>query len=184
VVRAAVLIAFGFATVALAACGEDEPEPYVPPPPVRVEVVNPVDRRTVRAATVDVRGTVSPSTAVVRVLGRPARVSGGEFTVVVPLEPGVNVVDVAATARGRSPSLTAFRVTREQRVTVPELSNLEIGEVQEAVESLGLRLEVESGGGVLDPLIPRPSRVCAQEPVAGSKVRRGTTVRVIVARFC
>ena len=151
---------------------------------MRLQVVAPADRQAVRAGNVDVRGTVSPPTAEVRVLGRPARVSGRRFTVVVPLDPGVNVIDVAATARGRSPSLTALRVTREQRVTVPAVQGMALDEVQASLVPLGLRVESESVGGILDALIPRPPRVCEQQPAAGSKVRRGTTVRVIVARAC
>jgi len=180
--RAKVLIVC--ATVALGACGEEEREPGRSPPRVRVEITAPADRKTVRAATIDVRGSVSPRTADVRVLGRPARVIGGEFTVVVPLDPGVNVVDVAATARSRSASLTAFRVTREQRVTVPDLGDMELTELEAMLAPLGLRLQSESGGGLLDRLIPRPSRVCKQQPAPGAKVRRGSTIRVTIARSC
>jgi len=181
--RVLVLIAAACATVALGACGDDDRTPRKPPR-VQVEITEPADSATVRGATVDVRGTVSPPTAQVRVLGRPARVSGGEFTVVVPLRPGANVVDVAATARGRSPTLTALRVLREQRVTVPDLVDMELGEARAALAGRGLRLESEDGGGLLDELIPRPPRVCEQRPAAGSRVRRGTTVNVIVARSC
>ena len=181
--RAAALIAC--VTVALAACGgDDEREPRKRSPRVRVEITKPTDRATVRGANLDVRGAVSPARADVRVLGRPARVSGGTFTVVVPLEPGANVVDVAATTRGRAPSLTAFRVTREQRVAVPDLGGMQLAELEALLTPLGLRLESESGGGILDPLIPRSPRVCEQQPAPGSKVRRGTTVRVTVARSC
>jgi len=183
-VRAAVLIAAASATVALAACGDDEREPRKPPPRVRVAITKPSDRATVRGANVDVRGAVSPGSAEVRVLGRPALVTGGSFTVVVPLDPGTNVIDVAATARGRTPSLTAFRVTREQRVTVPDLGGVELDELEGLLSPLGLRLESEDGGGLLDPLIPRAARVCEQQPAPGSKVRRRTTVRVTVARSC
>jgi hypothetical protein len=180
--RAALLIAAGCATVALAACGDGEPEPYKPPPRVRVEITEPRDRAIVRGANVDVRGAVSPPTA--DVLGRPARVLDGMFTVVVPLEPGANVVDIAVTAPGRSPSLRAIRVTREQRVVVPDLDGLQLDEVEELLASLGLRVESESGGGLLDPLVPRRPRVCGQEPEPGSRARRGATVRVVVARLC
>lgn len=151
---------------------------------MRVEIASPSDGKTVRSATVDVRGSVRPPTAQVRVLGRPALVRGGEFTVVVPIDPGINVIDVAATAPGRSPSLTAFRVTREQRVTVPQLVGVELSELAALLAPLGLRVQSESGGGVLDALIPRAVRVCEQQPAPGSKVRRGTTVDVIVARSC
>lgn len=149
-----------------------------------MQIVAPTDRAIIRSATVEVRGSVRPPAAQVRVLGRPALVRGGEFTVVVPLDPGTNVIDVAATARGRSPSLTAFRVTREQRVIVPQLVGVELSELDALLTPLGLRVQSESGGGVLDALIPRAVRVCEQQPAPESKVRRGTTVDVIVARSC
>jgi len=52
------------------------------------------------------------------------------------------------------------------------------------VERRGLTLERKRGGGFLDPLVPNGLGVCAQEPAAGSEVRRGSTVRVVVARAC
>jgi len=184
--RAAFLITAASACLcALAACGDGgEREPRKQAPRVRVEITKPTDQATVRGANLDVRGAVSPARADVRVLGRPARVSGGTFTVVVPLEPAANIVDVVATARGRAPSLTAFRVTREQRVTVPDLGGRRLAELTALLTPLGLRLETESSGGLLDALIPGEPRVCEQQPAGGLKVRRGTTVRVTVARSC
>src|ERR687888_1574772 len=107
----------------LAACGAwSRPPPAKPLPPVAVTIDQPGDTSTVDSGTVEVRGTVEPAAAQVRVLGRPATVSGGAFSVEVPLDPGANVVDVIATASRRAPLMTAFRVTREILVTVPDLS--------------------------------------------------------------
>lgn len=180
----AIGIAAACSCLALAACADDKREPRKPLPSVRVEITTPTDGITVRGANVDVRGAVSPARADVRVLGLPARVSDGRFTVVVPLEPGANIVDIAATARDRAPSLTALRVTREVRVTVPDLGGRQVAELEALLTPLGLRLDSESRGGLLDPLIPREPRVCEQQPAPGTKVRRGTTVRVTVGRLC
>jgi Glucodextranase, domain B/PASTA domain len=169
---------------ALAGCGggEERREPSLRP--VRLEVTAPVDAAIVRGGTLDVRGRVSPAGANVRVLGRPAEVSGGTFTAVVALEHGRNIVDVAATAPGRRTTLAAFRVTRDERVTVPDLAGVGARDVEGEIEPLGLRVEVRRGGGLLDRLLPGDLVVCDQEPAGGTQVRRGRTVRVTVARSC
>lgn len=182
--RALVLIAAACASVAVAACGGETHTLRSLAPHVQLQVAAPADGSTVRAASVDVRGTVSPATADVRVLGLRARVSGGEFAIVVALDPGVNVIDVAATARGRSPALTAVRVTREQRVTVPDLAGMSLDEARLASAPLGLALVASSRGDLLDLLLRRSQRVCEQQPRAGAKVRRGATVKVTVAGSC
>jgi hypothetical protein len=174
----------GACCAALAGCagGETPREPSLRP--VRLEVTAPADAAIVRGGTVDVRGRVSPAGAKVRVLGRVARVSGGTFTAVVPLQRGRNVVDVAATARGRRTALAALRVTRDERVTVPDLAGVAVGELERVIDPLGLRLEVHRDGGLLDRLLGGDPVVCEQEPAAGSRVSRGRTVRVAVANRC
>jgi Glucodextranase, domain B/PASTA domain len=169
-----------------AGCGGDgEPRAQKPPTAVELDVDSPEDMATVRSATVDVRGTVSPAGSVVRVLGRAASVTaGGTFTATVPLQPGENVIDVMATARGRGPALTAFRVTREVPVEVPDLGGMKVEEVQDRLGAAGLGVQVEHGGGLLEELLPGDAAVCEQDPEAGAKVRRGTTVHVVVAKSC
>ena len=98
--------------IALSGCGKDRTAEK-PKPPVKLRVSSPSDTALVLDSTVQVSGTVSPSTAQVQVQGRRAPVSGGRFRSEVSLEPGPNVIDVAATASNRSAALTAFRVTRE-----------------------------------------------------------------------
>jgi hypothetical protein len=169
--------------VALAGCGE-ESTAEKPKPPVRLEVSSPGDTSLVLGSTVEVSGRVSPGTARVEVQGRRARVSGGRFSSTISLEPGPNVIDVAASARNRAAALTAFRVTREQRVTVPDLVGAGVDDAERRIERRGLSLESERGGGLLDPLVPNSLGVCEQEPAAGAAVRRGATVRVVVARAC
>ncbi|HUR85631.1 MAG TPA: PASTA domain-containing protein [Solirubrobacteraceae bacterium] len=168
----------------LAACGDDERRPPAQQRPVQLTITAPADSALVTGEAVEVRGRVAPSGASVRVLGRPALVSAGTFTIVVPLDPGANVVDVIASAGGRAPALTAIRVTREDRVEVPDLVGTPLSELETELEPLGLKAESERGGGLLDPLIPREQRVCEQDPEPGAKVRRGATVHVVVARDC
>jgi hypothetical protein len=153
--------------------------------PVALEVSGPLDEAVVQGDAVDVQGTVSPAGSSVRVLGSSAEVSdGGAFTASVALEPGVNVIDVIASARGRDPAMTALRVTREMPVPVPDLEGLVIDEAQEELAAVGLEVEVERGGGLFDDLLPGDLAVCEQSPEAGSEVRRGTTVHVEVSRGC
>ena len=173
------------AAVVASGCGGDpETRAARAPAPVALDVSAPSDSTVVRGDSVDVTGSVEPAGSAVRVLGRPASVSGGIFTANVPLEPGANVIDVAATARGRGPALTAFRVTREMPVAVPDLDGATVEEAQERVSAAGLELEVEQGGGLFDELLGGEPAVCEQAPGAGEEVRRGTTVDVVVARRC
>jgi hypothetical protein len=169
----------------IAGCGGDgEERAQRAPPAVALAVTAPDDGSVVRTETVEVRGTVEPAAAAVRVLGREAAVSGGTFTAEVALDPGANVIDVIAAARGRGPAMTAVRVTRELPVQVPDLGGLEAAEAQEKVEEVGLELEVSETGGLLDELLPGEPAVCEQTPAPGDEVRRGTTVHVEVSRSC
>jgi hypothetical protein len=121
----------------------------------------------------------------VLVLGQRAAVSGGgTFSTTVPLQPGTNVIDVMATASGRGPALTAFRVTREVPVIVPDLNGKTADEVRSALGGVGLKAEVEEGGGLLEDLLPGDPAVCTQDPDPGSQVRRGTSVHVVVSKSC
>jgi hypothetical protein len=156
-----------------------------PSPPVDLRVNEPADMATVRSETVAVKGTVRPAGASVLVVGQKAPVSGGgSFTATVPLEPGANVIDVMASAAGRTPALTAFRVTREMPVTVPDLGGKSEAEVDKALAGVGLKPEVEKGGGLIEDLLPGDPAVCRQDPGAGTQVRRGSTVHVVVSKSC
>src|SRR3954447_9453416 len=170
--------------VMLAGCGGGDAASRKPPRPVRLQVSSPADTALVRSGTVEVRGTVSPAAAQVRVQGRPAQVSGGTFSAVVALDQGANVIDIAATARNHAAALTAFRVTREQRVAVPDLTGAGVDDAERALARRGLHLRTERGGGFLDPLVPHGLAVCEQDPVGGTDVQRGATVRAVVARAC
>lgn len=168
----------------LPGCGADDGPPAPPSEHVRLEITAPSDGSTLRRGTADVRGSVSPRSSAVSVLGRPALVDDGRFTAVVPLDPGVNVIDVMATAPRRLPAMTAVRVTRDVLVTVPDLTGLLEDELEARLDPLGLELDVERGGGLFDVLRPGQPVVCRQAPSPGTRVRRGREVQVVVAKRC
>ena len=170
---------------AAAGCGGDDNERAQRPlTPVRLAVNEPNDLAVVQADAVDVQGTVEPAGAQVRVMGKRADVSGGTFRAKVGLEPGPNVIDVIATARGRGTAMTAFRVTRELPVEVPDLDGLQVQEVEDKLSEAGLRAQVDERGGLIEELLPGEPAVCGQDPEPGTEVRRGTTVRVEVSKSC
>ena len=179
-----VLVLACLAAAAVGCGGDGGERAERPPAPVALDVGSPADDAVVRDENVEIRGTVEPADADVDVMGRAADVSAGVWSADVALEPGANVIDVMATARGRSPALTAVRITRELDVEVPDLEGLEVQEAQERVGEAGLELEVEEGGGLFDDLLPGEPAVCRQEPEAGAQVPRGTAVRVVTARSC
>jgi Glucodextranase, domain B/PASTA domain len=172
---------------AAAGCGGDkQPRAQRPAPAVDLSVTAPNDMATVREETVRVEGTVAPASADVLVVGQKAPVSGGgTFSATVALEPGANVIDVMATAPGRGPALTAFRVTREVPVTVPDLDGMNQEEVENELNDVGLVPEVEKvGAGIIDELLPGDPHVCEQDPSPGAEVRRGSKVHVVVSKSC
>ena len=126
---------------------------------------------------------MEPATAQVRVLGRPASVSGGSFSIQVPLEPGANVVDVIASAPSRAPMLTAFRVTREVLVVVRDpCSGEDVGDAEDSLKGLGLKIDARRGpDSFIDGLLPGAPKVCTQRPEPAEKVHKGTTVQVVAA---
>jgi Glucodextranase, domain B/PASTA domain len=182
--RASPVLVLACLAAAAAGCGGEEPRAQRSPAPVELDVTSPSDTAVVRTSTVEVQGSVEPAGAAVQVLGRTAEVSGGAFVAEVPLEPGANVIDVIATARGRGPAMTAIRVTREVPVAVPDLDGLEVPDAESDLAGAGLRSDVTRGGGLFDDFLPGELAVCEQDPPAGTRVRRGTIVKVTVARSC
>ena len=169
---------------ALAACGADDTPKQRTPAHVRLQISSPTDLATVNGDSVEVHGRVVPATARVRVGGRAARVSGGVFSAQVPLDRGSNVIDVAASARGRLAAFTALRIARQDLVRVPDLAGTHADEAVETLETLGLKVKTTRGGGLFDHILPTAVAVCDQEPEAGSDVEPGATVRLLVARSC
>jgi hypothetical protein len=185
--RRPVLVLACFAAAAMTGCGsgDEQKRAQKPATPVDLKVSAPADMATVRGENVEVTGTVAPAGAAVLVLGQKAPVSGGgTFTATVPLEPGANVIDVMATAAGRGPALTAFRVTREVPVTVPDLGGKAVPEVEQALKNVGLEPEIEKGGGLIEDLLPGDPAACEQSPDPGTQVKRGTKVHVVVSKSC
>jgi hypothetical protein len=181
--RPGTLIATLTAGALVGGCGAQDPPPK-PQKPVQLSVSSPSDTAVVQGATAQVTGTVSPPGARVRVQGHLAQVSGNSFTSTVTLDQGANVIDVSAAAGGRATAFAAFRLTRVERVSVPDFVGQSIDDAQKAADKLGLTLTTERGGGFLDPLVPRGLHVCDQSPSSGKQVRRGTTVQLLVARSC
>jgi hypothetical protein len=169
-------------SLVLAGCGDGEREP--PPRPVQVTVEAPGDATVVRKSSVDVRGTVSPGGADVLVAGEPADVRGRSWSASVELEPGSNVVDVAASADERLAAVEAIRVVREMPVAVPDVKGLTPDEARDELAALGLELALEERRGLLDGLLPGELGVCETSPEAGKAVRPGATVTVTVAKVC
>lgn len=153
--------------------------------PVRLQVTSPPDQGTVREGSVEIRGTVLPSSATVLVRGQKADVSGGSWSAQVSLEPGVNVVDVTASAGSARPALTAVRVRRVVEVEVPDVSGLSADDAQKQLEDADLKADLQTDkGGFFDGLLGGSPSVCDTEPAAGQKVSPGTTVTVHLARDC
>lgn len=173
------------ACLAAAGCGGgDDPPAQRALVPVVLDVREPADEAVVRTDSVRVAGSVAPAGAAVRVNGSVAEVEGDEFVADVPLEPGANVIDVIASARGRAPALTAVRVTRELPVEVPDVEGLAVEEAESRLADAGLKSELEDDGGFFDELLPGDPVVCEQDPEAGSEVRRGTVVLLTIAKQC
>jgi Glucodextranase, domain B/PASTA domain len=182
--RPSVLLLACLCAAATGCGGDGEQRAQRTPLAVELDVSSPADNTVVRSDTVEVRGTVQPAGAAVMVLGRQADTTAGTFTAEVELQPGANVIDVIATARGRGPAMTALRVTRELPVEVPDIGGLEEAEAKARLEDSGLLLEAIRGGGLFDDLLPGEPAACDQEPEAGTEVRRGTTVHAEFRKSC
>lgn len=177
------LLAGAACALLMTGCGGGKPT--TAQAPVRLQVTSPPDQGTVRDGSVEIRGTVLPSSATVLVRGQKADVSGGAWSAQVSLEPGVNVVDVTASAGSARPALTAVRVRRVVEVEVPDVSGLSAGDAQKQLEDANLKADLQTDkGGFLDGLLGGSPGVCDTDPAAGEKVSPGTTVTVHLARDC
>jgi hypothetical protein len=152
--------------------------------PVRLEITAPTDAAVVNDDSVAIRGLVHPRGARVLVLGRRARVVRGEFRTVVPLREGSNLIDVGASARGAAPVWDALRVTREVLVNLPDLTGATRDDAIARLDALGLRAEVQEEGDLLDELLGGDWFVCETHPPAGSDVRKGARIHLVVAKGC
>lgn len=168
--------------LALAACGGSSSP--ATKPPVRLSVDAPGDGAVVRAGTVEISGRVSPAGASVTVLGRSATITGGTFSASVPLEAGDNVIDVMATGPSSRPAMTAVRILREITVRVPDVTGDSPSDARSRLEQVGLRADVRESGGLLEDLLPTDPSVCEVKPAPGTRVDRGSTVRLRASKVC
>jgi hypothetical protein len=152
--------------------------------PVRLEITAPTDAAVVRDGSIEVRGRVHARRARVLVLGRRARVAGGEFRAMVPLRVGSNLIDVGVSAPGAAPAWDALRVTREVLVTLPDLRGASRDDAVSRLETLGLRAHVEEEGDFLDELLGGDWFVCESSPSEGSEVPSGAEIELTVAKGC
>lgn len=176
-------IAVAAAALLVAGCGEDR-EPPRDEPDVRLTLTGPADAEVTRSETIEIAGNVKPAGAAVQVRGEDVAVEGGKFRAEVELEPGANLIDVAASANGRRPDFAALRVVFEERVALPDVVGRDADTAQEELEGLGLEVRAEDAGSFLDPILPGDPTVCEMEPEAGTQVLPGTEVTMRVARDC
>jgi hypothetical protein len=182
--RVVLILAGAACALAVSACGGDASS-SASGTPVRLTITAPEDLGSVRETSVQVRGTVRPASAEVIVRGEHAQVSGGAWSAQVRLEPGVNVVDVLASAGRARPAMTAVRVRRLEQVTVPDVTGLNADEAKSQLRQAHLEADLQTtGGGLIDELLGREPQVCATDPAAGDHVDPGTTVTVQLARRC
>jgi Glucodextranase, domain B/PASTA domain len=165
------------------ACGGDDAPPKNEPQ-VALAITSPTDAGTMRSGVATVTGTVKPARAHVSVLGKDVDVSGGTFSADVDLEPGANLIDVAASANGRRPDFAALRVIYEQRVRLPDVTGGDADSAKEQLEGLGLKVDSKDDGGFFDSILPGNPKVCEMQPRAGEQVLPGTQVTLLVARDC
>lgn len=172
------------AVVLLAGCGGSSPAAGRAGA-VRLAVAGPGDMSSVRDGSVEIRGTVRPANATVTVRGRKASLSGGSWTASVDLEPGVNVVDVLASAGSAKPALTAVRVRRIVDVEVPDVTGLSADDAKQQLQDAHLAVKTETdNGGFFDQILGGDPQVCSTNPEPGTTVDPGTTVTVQLSRRC
>jgi Glucodextranase, domain B/PASTA domain len=153
-------------------------------PRVALELSSPDDAGTVRAESVQVRGTVQPADAEVEVDGESAEVDNGTFSAEVPLSPGANVIDVTASAAGHRADADALRITRDMRVELPDLVGMSDTDATAKLEDLGMKPRLDDERSFLDRIIPGELQVCSMSPGAGELVNKQTTVTLAVANQC
>ena len=179
------LLAGAACALLLCSCGGGSDATATAVAPVRLQIAAPGDQSTVRDASVELRGTVTPSSARVTVRGKRAAVSGGAWSASVDLEPGVNVVDVFASAGRARPALTAVRVRRVVDVEVPDVVGFSADDARQELEDANLKPELQTeDGGFFDELLGGSPEVCQTSPSAGTHVDPESTVVVQLARRC
>lgn len=85
----------------------------------------------------------------------------------------------ASTPTAGSPEATGHAAS----VVVPKLRCRRLDVAEDILRSRGLRYK-EVGGGLFGVVVKSNWRVIRQSPAAGSRVRRGKTVKLYVGRSC
>jgi bacillopeptidase F len=173
-------------------------------PHLKVVLTAPADGQKVTGKTVVVRGTVTPASADVMVLGHRAKVTSGVFQRKISLDTGDNHIDVVATMGGADPATTTIDVTRKapavhhakkkankQPAPAPQPTTVavpnEIGErldvAKDDLASAGLGSK-EIGGGTFGVVVESNWTVCETKPAPGAQVEKGTRVKLIIDREC
>jgi hypothetical protein len=108
-VVAALVVAVPF----VAGCGSTTTTSTVASGTVTVVVTSPASGTVIAADNVTVRGTVTPTNAVVQIQGQPAAVGNGVFTGTASLHGRKTTIDVVGSAPGETPGSTSIAVTRQ-----------------------------------------------------------------------
>jgi len=66
-------------------------------------------------------------------------------------------------------------------IAVPSLAGQPLDVAEQRLDALGLR-STEEGGGIFGILVPSDWNVCQTSPGPGTRVRRGTTVSLLIDR--
>jgi Glucodextranase, domain B len=111
-VRIARVLAACLLAAALGGCGSSSDDKTTSASAASVQVTSPADGSAVKSDRITVRGTVTPSDATVLVVGQPAQVGNGVFTIAIPVHKGQNTIDVVASGKGVTPASTKITVTR------------------------------------------------------------------------
>jgi hypothetical protein len=80
---------------------------------VTVTVTSPTSGTVINADNVTVRGTVTPTNAVVQIQGQPVAVGNGVFTGTATLHAGKTTIDVIGSAPGHTPDSASITITRQ-----------------------------------------------------------------------
>jgi hypothetical protein len=170
------------AGLTLAACGETPRATTEPRVKLKLEL--PDDGGSIRAAAIEVRGSVTPADAAVQVGGQDAEVDGGSFKASVKLDPGGNVIDITATSPGRRPATDAVRITRDMTVVIPDLTGQTYDAAAADLAKVNLKATEERGGSWIDRVLGADIRVCGTSPKAGTAVLPDTAVTIVTGPDC
>jgi glucodextranase-like protein len=89
------------------------------PPKVTVTLTAPTDGATVEVSKIEVLGTITPESAVVRVSGKPVHVKQGAFEEPLVLRKGVTHIRIDASAKGFSSASMVVSVRYAPRAPAP-----------------------------------------------------------------